>query len=105
MEGYWSQGSVLVIVGMTTYDDDLLQRGFSLILNEDHEIAPPLINIIYMKLEANGIIDHVDEEQRNEEQLREWMPSWIEELDVRLHEQRQDVIDHLLKNLPKGDLN
>jgi hypothetical protein len=46
----WSEGSVLVIVGMTTPSDHLMHKGFSMIVGDGHEIAPALLDLIYGNL-------------------------------------------------------
>jgi len=102
MQGYWSEASVFIIVGMTTDNDELIRRGFTMVL-DGQELAPALVTIIYRKLINHNVID--DPGHREAWQLIEWMPDWIDELDVRLHEQRQDVIEDLLANLPTGDFN
>ena len=49
MQGYWSEASVFIIVGMTTDNDELIRRGFTMVL-DGQELAPALVTIIYRKL-------------------------------------------------------
>tara|TARA_R110000824_G_scaffold7001_2_gene32105 strand:+ start:9504 stop:9812 length:309 start_codon:yes stop_codon:yes gene_type:complete len=102
VQGYWSEASVFIIVGMTTDNDELIRKGFTMVL-DGQELAPALVGIIYRKLINHNVIE--DPGHRSIEQLKEWMPDWIEELDERLHKERIDVIEDLLANLPTGDLN
>jgi len=102
MHDSWSKASVFIVVGMTTDNDELLRQGFTMVL-DGQELAPALVKIIYRKLINHNVIE--DPGHREAWQLIEWMPSWIEELDGRLHEHRQDVIEDLLANLPTGDFN
>ena len=99
MEGYWSEGNVFVIVGMTTNDNDLLRKGFSMIL-DGHELAQPLVDIIYRKLIEQHVM--LDPGHRDPDKLKEWMPDWVEELQMRLRNERAEVIEDLLASLPKA---
>ena len=99
----WSEGSVFVIVGMTTPSDELLLKGLSTILNEGHPIEPALVGLIYKKLLESEIIE--DPGHRDEQYLRELIPKWIVELEEGLQDERTQAIEDLLANLPMGDFN
>ena len=99
----WSEGSVFVIVGMTTPNDDLLRKGLSMILNEGHPIEPALVNIIYKKLLECNIIE--DPGHRDQQYLIEMIPEWIDELEKDLQDGRTQAIEDLLDSLPIGDFN
>jgi|TARA_R110001583_G_scaffold172124_1_gene325833 hypothetical protein len=99
----WSEGSVFVIVGMTTPNDDLLRKGLSMILNEGHPMEPALVNLIYKKLVEGNIIE--DPGHRDMQYLIEMIPEWIAELEKDLQDERAQAIEDLLASLPVSDFN
>ena len=46
----WSEGSVFVIVGMGSQDNELMLKGFKLIHEDGHKLSPWLISILHERL-------------------------------------------------------
>ena len=105
----WSEGSVFVIVGITTANDKLLHDGLVMI-DEGQTMAPVLVSLIFRKLVA---CDHIDSAKwadsvandDTEQHLRELIPEWIAELEKDLQDGRTQAIEDLLDSLPIGDFN
>ena len=99
----WSEGSVLVIVGMTTGSDHLLHTGFTLILDDGHTMEPELIELIYKKLLESDIIE--DPGHRDEQYLKDLIPEWLNDLEESLKDERAQAIEALLASLPTSNFN
>ena len=82
----WSEGSVFVILGIACEDKELMLDGFKLIHEDGHELAPALVSVIYSKLRVAKIVESYETESA--EQLLEWIPSWINDLENRIDDSK-----------------
>mgnify|MGYP003153537939 FL=1 len=96
----WSEGSVLVMLGIAMEDKQLMLDGFKLILEKGDQITPELIEVIYKKLKKAGAIDLYDPE--TEEGLLKEIPTWITELEQRVED--SEIVNAFLDDL-SGEYN
>jgi|TARA_R110001583_G_scaffold66684_1_gene191342 hypothetical protein len=96
----WSEGSVLVMLGIAMEDKQLMLDGFKLILEKGDQITPELIEVIYKKLKKAGAIDLYDPE--TEEGLLKVIPTWITELEQRVED--SEIVNAFLDDL-SGEYN
>ena len=96
----WSEGSVLVMLGIAKEDKQLMLDGFKLILEKGDQITPELIEVIYKKLKKAGAIDLYDPE--TEEGLLKVIPTWITELEQRVED--SEIVNAFLDDL-SGEYN
>ena len=96
----WSEGSVLVMLGIAMEDKQLMLDGFKLILEKGDQITPELIEVIYKKLKKAGAISEHDPE--TEEGLLKVIPTWITELEQRVED--SEIVNAFLDDL-SGEYN
>ena len=96
----WSEGSVLVMLGIAMEDKQLMLDGFKLILEKGDQITPELIEVIYKKLKKAGAIDLYDPE--TEEALLKVIPTWITELEQRVED--SEIVNAFLDDI-SGEYN
>ena len=100
MTRLWSEGAVLVMLGIAMEDKQLMLDGFKLILEKGDQITPELIEVIYKKLKKAGAIDLYDPE--TEEGLLKVIPTWITELEQRVED--SEIVNAFLDDL-SGEYN
>ena len=82
----WSEGSVLVILGIACEDNKLMLEGFKLIHENGHKMAPALMSMLHKRLKAAKVVESYETE--SEEQVLEWITSCINDLEDRIEDSK-----------------
>ena len=94
----WSEGSVLVILGIACENNKLMLKGFKLIHEDGHELAPKLMSLLHERFEAAKVIESHDLDP--EEQVLELIPLGILDLENRIEDSK--VVEAFLAEISKG---
>jgi len=63
----WSEGSVFVALGIACQDKELMLKGFKLIHEDGHTLAPALMSILHGRFKVIKVVE--SHETENEEQV------------------------------------
>tara|TARA_R100000687_G_scaffold39737_1_gene32443 strand:+ start:277 stop:579 length:303 start_codon:yes stop_codon:yes gene_type:complete len=100
MTRLWSEGAVLVMLGIAMEDKQLMLDGFKLILENGDKMTPELMMVIYKKLKKAGVINEYEPE--TEEGILKVLPTWINELEHRVEDSK--IVNAFLDDL-SGEYN
>ena len=93
----WSEGSVLVLLGMTSQDKDLMLQGFKLIHEDGHKLAPDLISTLHRSFKAAKVMG--SHETESEEQILKCMASCINDLENKVEDSK--IVEAFLADIAK----
>ena len=82
----WSEGSVFVALGIACQDKELMLKGFKLIHEDGHKMAPALVSILHGRFKAIKVVK--SDETESEEQVLELIPSCIHDLENRIEDSK-----------------
>ena len=83
----WSEGSVFIVLGMAVENKKLTLKGFKLIHEDGHKLAPALVSILHEKLKAAKIVE-LNETESKEQQILGMMTSCIRDLENRIEDSK-----------------
>ena len=93
----WSEGSVLVILGIACENNKLMLEGFKLIHENGHKMAPALVSMLHKRLKAAKVVE--SHETESKEQVLEWITSCINDLENRIEDSK--VVEAFLADISK----
>ena len=83
----WSEGSVFVVLGMAVENKKLTLKGFKLIREDGHKLAPALVSILHERLKAAEVVE-LDETESKEQQILGVITSCINDLEKRIEDSK-----------------
>ena len=93
----WSEGSLFVLLGIQSQNKELMLKGFKLIHEDRHKLAPTLMSILHERLkEANLVGPH---EIESEEQVLGWMVSYINGIERCIED--SEIVEAFLADISK----
>ena len=93
----WSEGSVFVLLGIESQDKELMLRGFKLIHEDSHKLAPALMSMLHERLKAAKLVG--THEIESEEQVLGWVVSYINGLERNIEDSK--VVEAFLTDISK----
>ena len=93
----WSEGSVLVILGIACENDKLMLEGFKLIHENGHKMAPALVSMLHKRLKEAKVVESYETE--SEEQVLKWTALCINDLENRIEDSK--IVEAFLADISK----
>ena len=94
----WSEGSVFVVLGIACEDKELMLKGFKLILEDSHKLAPALVSLLHERFKAAKVME-LDETESKEQQILELIAASIGDLENRIEDSK--VVEAFLADISK----
>ena len=93
----WSEGSVFVALGIGCQDKELILKGFKLIHEDGHKLAPALMSILHGRFKAIKVVE--SHETENEEQVLKLIAPCINDLENRIEDSK--IVEAFLADISK----
>ena len=93
----WSEGSVFVALGIACQDKELMLKGFKLIHEDGHQLAPALMSILHGRFKAIKVVE--SHETENEEQVLKLIAPCINDLENRIKDSK--IVEAFLADISK----
>jgi hypothetical protein len=93
----WSEGSVFVALGIACQDKELILKGFKLIHEDGHKLAPALMSILHGRFKAIKVVE--SHETENEEQVLKLIAPCINDLENRIEDSK--IVEAFLADISK----
>jgi len=94
----WSEGSVFIVLGMAVENKKLTLKGFKLIHEDGHKLAPALVSILHEKLKAAEVVE-LDETESKEQQILGVITSCINDLENGIEDSK--IVEAFLADISK----
>jgi hypothetical protein len=96
----WSEGSVFVALGIACQDKELMLKGFKLIHEDGHTLAPALMSILHGRFKAIKVVE--SHETENEEQVLKLIAPCINDLENRIKDSK--IVEAFLADISNDHL-
>jgi len=93
----WSEGSVFVALGIAVEDKELTLKGFKLIHEDGHKLAPALVSILHKRFKVAKVIG--SDETESEGQVLDLIAACINDLENRVEDSK--VVEAFLADISK----
>jgi len=93
----WSEGSVFVALGIAVESRELTLKGFKLIHEDGHRLAPDLISILHKRFKSAKVIG--SDETESEEQILGLITACINDLENRIEDSK--IVEAFLADISK----
>ena len=93
----WSEGSVFVALGIAVESRELTLKGFKLIHEDGHRLAPDLISILHKRFKSAKVIG--SDETESEEQILGLITACINDLESEIEDSK--IVEAFLADISK----
>ena len=93
----WSEGSVFIALGIAVESRELTLKGFKLIHEDGHRLAPDLISILHKRFKSAKVIG--SDETESEEQILGLITACINDLENRIEDSK--IVEAFLADISK----
>ena len=93
----WSEGSVFIALGIAVESRELTLKGFKLIHEDGHRLAPYLISMLHERFKSAKVIG--SDEPESEEQILGLMTTCINDLENGIEDSK--IVEAFLADISK----
>ena len=93
----WSEGSVFVALGIAVESRELTLKGFKLIHEDGHRLAPDLISVLHKRFKAAKVIG--SDETKSEEQILGLIAVCINDFESSIEDSK--IVEAFLADISK----